>query len=148
MSTLTAQDISEFKDGVRQVTDQFCITPITYKLAVESADRWGEDQNVSMAYTTYNLNGMVTYPSTGEETKVEGSLDKERVRVMINMADVIASYPALVDPVTKRVKMDKARDIMIVNGLTYKVTDIDHKGPLEQQNVLLFIEGDIQPTKS
>lgn len=139
MSLLSNTDKTNIRAALKLVTDTFFVSAITYKRAGESVDRFNEDRG-DMSYTTLNLSGLVEYKGAGSDWSVEGGLDKENIKVSLNIEDLIA-IGGIVDGTTKMVNFNQNKDYMTVAGVSYKLLKVYYDGPLDAQNILVILEG-------
>lgn len=139
MSILTDQQKADIRAAVRLVTDQFFVTPVTYKRFVESLDRWNEDRDDS-TYMTFMLRAMVDYPKKKNIESLQGLFNNADVVVTCNMEDLM-SLDLVNDE--KMPIMNPTKDYFIVNGQQYTMTGVTLDGPLDQQNILVIITGDL-----
>jgi hypothetical protein len=122
MLILNEQDKLELRGVVRMVTNNFFVTPVSYQLGAEKLSRFNEDGD-NYTHDTYNLNGMVTYgKSGGVNFSMQGAVDKSGVTVSLNVEDLIT---------------------LGLNGQRYKVKDVSEDGPLDRQNILVIVTGEL-----
>lgn len=144
-SLLSVADKANFRAAIMLVTDTFFTTPILYRMAGESIDRFNEDRK-DIEYIEYNLLGMVEWKKEKITQTVQGAIDNGDVMVSFNMENLITA--GVVDNSTKMLIFNATKDYMIINGKNYKVNMINYDGPLDQQNVLVVITGDLQENNS
>lgn len=142
MSLLRPSDITNILGAIKLVTDQFFVTPVTYKLGIDSTDRWQEDRKDKL-YTIFNLMALKEsqegLPSISEKT-AQGDSNNNRITLTFNLEDLIA-VGGIVDSTTKEVIFNQNKDYVIVHNVTYKVDSVKYDGPLTAQNVLVIVEG-------
>ena len=145
MSLLSDADKLAVLAAVKSATDTFMVTPVTYYQSAPTIDRYEED-NESENFVPKNLSGLVESPKS-EEVKeaMEGSVDMMDVMVTFNVEDLITAE--LIDTQTNNHKIVAEKDYFKAKGVTYKITDVYFDGPLQDQNVLLVIEGKITQKK-
>lgn len=143
-SLLTNQQKLDIRLAIKSVTDTFFVTPITYRLAQDSIDRFNEDRP-DMVYQNYALLGMVEFPKDKVEQTVQGALNNADVDVSFNLEDLQTA--GLIDGQFKFLG-NPAKDYMTINGLTYKLSYLKYDGPLDQKNCLVIIGGDLQENAS
>jgi hypothetical protein len=141
MLILNEQDKLELRGVVRMVTNNFFVTPVSYQLGAEKLSRFNEDGD-NYTHDTYNLNGMVTYgKSGGVNFSMQGAVDKSGVTVSLNVEDLITL--GLYDTTQFRNKLKPEQDFMVINGQRYKVKDVSEDGPLDRQNILVIVTGEL-----
>lgn len=142
---LTDAERAEIRAVIRDVTDTFMKSPITYYKAGESVDIFQESKS-DTPYSVYNLMGLLDYPMNVQdkmEEDVTGAWDYEYVDVTFNFEElqekglVSAEYAALMNPET---------DYFVCKGMLYKPEGIFYDGPLDAKAVLLVLKGrHVQP---
>lgn len=146
MSLIDQNQINSIKDAIQQVTDTFFVTPVLYKLGVSSLDRFQEDKTFS--YKDYNLKALVEYSNIetdmSKETEQGGS-NVQKIKCSFNYRDIKAA--GLADA-NNYVIMNAAKDFMIINGKHWKVRYVGLDGPLEAEQVLLIVKGDLEENKT
>lgn len=141
MALLNTSQLAKIRGAIQAVTDQFFVTPITYKQTVGIEGVWNEDNPKEVV--THVLQGLAEYP-TGEITKsVDGSNDFFDIEVSLNVTDLEALN--LWDSVNNVASFvtSASSDRMTVKGVEYKVTFIGYDGPLEDKPVLVLLKGEV-----
>lgn len=138
--------IEQIKAALKDVTDTFFKTPVSYKLAKPNLDRFKEDN--THTYDTYELKALVEYESKDTDLinqTEQGSISHQRVKVSLNYRDLI---PLGLTTGDNFVKMRATTDYMVINGQTWKVQFVGLDGPIEPENVLVIVRGDLEEHKT
>ena len=146
MSLLSQAQIGSIKDAIQQVTDTFFVTPVLYKLGVASLDRFQEDKTFS--FKEYELKALVEYSAIETDLIKEseqGGANSQKIKCSFNYRDIKAA--GLADE-TNFVLMNAAKDFMVINGKTWNVRYVGLDGPLEAEQVLLIVRGDLEENKT
>lgn len=147
MSLLSGGDITNILGAIKQVTDQFFVTPCKYHLAGESVDRFNEDR-LDQQFTDYDLLCLFEFSNTQGDEVIEnrdGALNAQQVTATFNVEDLIAK--GLINSM-KMPKFDDTKDYMTINGNYYKIKKVLLDGPLQRQNVLVIVTGELQENYS
>lgn len=146
MVLLDSNYLLEIRGAIKEVTNQFFVTPVIYKLAVPALSRFGEDNN-HIGYVDYNLSALVEYPkSENVEYSKQGAVDKSKVIVTLNIEDLI--FAELYNISTHTLLFKPQKDYMILEGRKYKVLPFRKDGPIDEQNILCIINGELLINKS
>lgn len=142
-SLITPQEFEEIYDSIRDVTDTLFTTEVTYRLSKPKIDRYGEGQNngSTASFDDKVMNCMVEYGKQAIDGQVIGSANFQDVVLTFNSEEWLANglYANGV------LATNGTKDYVIVNGRTYKVSQIQPDGPFETQNVLIIVMANLQP---
>lgn len=164
---LSEADKREIRDAIKLVTDQFFVTPVHYHRYLDSVDRFNEDRPDRFS-RPYVLSALVEYPSGGSDWAKElqqGSIDAAHIKVTLNYEDLlvlnllpafsddynedydtVAGVSSLVNDTEKIHKMTSGSDCFFTQGQWYKVVYAGYDGPLDRQNVLIVVYGELRKT--
>ena len=140
-SLLSNSQKLQIRKALRDVTDTFMVTPVTYHIAGEQLDRWNEDQEEQIYYDV-NLKALVESITEDNEIKrsVQGDRDLAELKITMNLEDmqdlgvITSDFKHIFNP---------TQDYFRHKGLLYKVIDIYYDGPLDEKDVLVVIEGEL-----
>lgn len=140
-SLLSSGQKAQIRKAIRDVTDTFMVTPVTYHIAGEKFDRFSED-NEEQTYYSVLMNCLVEAITTDNEIERsrQGDRDLNEIKLTINLEDmqdlgvITSDYKHIFNP---------TQDFFTHKGLTYKVIDIYYDGPLDEKDVLVVIEGEL-----
>jgi hypothetical protein len=139
MDLLSAAQRLQIRLALKDVTDTFMKTPISYTLVGQTFDRFME--NGESASTTVELLGMVEFMDENRdhnEVTEGGSTNTGRVKATLNLEDLEA-----LDLITPEYTFigNTAVDYFTTQNEDYKVEHIMYDGALDQKNVLVVIYG-------
>ncbi len=142
-SLISPQQFENIYDSIRDVTDTFFTTSVTYRLAKPKIDRYGEGQNTgsTASFDDKTMLCMVEYGLEDIDGQVIGSANFQDVVLTFNSEEWSTNGLYTNGVLTT----NGTKDYFIVNGRTYKVSQIQPDGPFETQNVLIVVMGDLQP---
>jgi len=142
-SLISPQQFENIYDSIRDVTDTFFTTSVTYRLAKPKIDRYGEGQNTgsTASFDDKTMLCMVEYGLEDIDGQVIGSANFQNARLTFN-SEVWASNGLYTNGV---LSTNGTKDYVIANGRTYKVLQITPDGPFETQNVLIVVTAVLQP---
>jgi len=138
-SLLSAGQKARIRKVIRDVTDTFMVTPITYHISSTQFDRWNEDQE-GQIYVDANFNVLEEAITDDNEIvrSPQGNQDLAEVKLTANLEDL--QDRSLITSDFKTI-FNAAKDFFTLRGQVYKVIDIYADGPLDEKNVLVIIEG-------
>ena len=141
MALLSPADLQAIRNAIQGVTDQFFITPVTYRQTKGTNDPWKEDNEKET--TIHNLLGLSEYPEGEIQKDKDGANDFFDIKLSFKVADLEAS--GLWDAINNTVSFvnSASSDRMTVKGVNYKVTFVGYDGPLEDKPVLVILKGEI-----
>ena len=88
---LSASQVTQIRNAIRDVTDTFYQLPVTYHERGESLDRFGEDK-ADQKETDHNLLGFLEYETSGEGGELmmekQGSIDFTEATLFFNYDDL------------------------------------------------------------
>lgn len=138
---LSEAEEAEARAAIQSVTDTFFLTPITYKLAISTFDRFEEDRKAT--YTDYALKGLEEYKAADMKEEIVGSKDFNDVKITFNIDDLIVK--SLITAEFGH-KFTVEKDYFILKSQTYRVTDIHFDGPLSSKSCLVIMYGKLCET--
>jgi hypothetical protein len=146
MNLLSQDDLDEIKAGIKDVTDTFFTTVITYRRAKTILDRYGEGQNngTTSAFEDFVMPCKVKYMDDEISRNIIGASSFRGVKLSFN-ADFWVTNNLYIDG---EVKASQTKDYVLVNGKIYKVTAITPSGAFERRNLLITVLADLPPQKT
>jgi hypothetical protein len=143
---LSDDDILQFREAIKSVTDTFCVLPVVYERHGDSLDTFNEDRE-DEAVTSYNLNALVVYSSLSGDMANRMPVGAENLPdgyALFNLEDLQAAglmdgnYLPLMNP---------AQDFMVISGARKLVIGTPVLGQFDQLNTVLkvFFTG-VMPT--
>jgi hypothetical protein len=145
MKLITDAEFRKIRSALHDVTDTFFVTPIIYRMSIESIDRFNEDREDTV-YHDYNLLSMVeynTFDRNRDKGHITGKEDRSEIKVSFNYDDLEAA--GLTNPLTNGVIFNGQKDKIIVRGILYHVVQVNYDGPLEDRNVLIVVYASPNP---
>jgi len=140
MDLLSDAERSDIRNAVKDLTDTFAKSPVTYKFFTEALDRFEEDR--TPVYVTYNLMALeeASQSTTDymKEFNHEGSRDDGDVKLTFNLEDLDAQGLIATD---WGHKLQIESDYFILKGKVHKVIDVYLDGPLTDKNCLVIVVG-------
>lgn len=144
-SLLTPQQRADIRAALKDVTDTFMVTPVTYEVHGESMDQFNEDRTDEQV-TEYDLLGLTEYSTSSQSSKggdikeeVGGAIDTSDIKVTFNLEDLEA-VSGLINADHQAI-FNMTKDYFTTKGIRYKVTYIQYEGPLDEKDCLLILYG-------
>jgi hypothetical protein len=135
---ISVSQINSIKSALEDVTYTFHNTPVLYKEAVESIDRFNEDRS-DLTFNEHSILALVEYPKNGKfKREVAGITDLHDIMLQFNTVDF--SEQNLLDS-NGYVTLDGVKDFFIVENVTYKVDKVLHDGYLDSRPILFIVVG-------
>jgi hypothetical protein len=130
MKLITDAEFRKIRSALHDVTDTFFVTPIIYRMSIESIDRFNEDRED-------------TFDRNRDKGHITGKEDRSEIKVSFNYDDLEAA--GLTNPLTNGVIFNGQKDKIIVRGILYHVVQVNYDGPLEDRNVLIVVYASPNP---
>lgn len=143
---LNSGQISDIKDVIKKVTDQFFVTPVIISVAIDSLDRFNEDR-LDVKFEHFVLNCMYEFPTVRSQVQdtQQGYTQFYDVKATLNYRDIKSA--GLADG-NNETKINITRDYMKINNRKYKIISVSLDGPIEAENVLVVIYGKLEENKT
>ncbi|MCB9047613.1 MAG: hypothetical protein H6550_15880 [Chitinophagales bacterium] len=145
---LTPSDRAEIRAALRDVSDTFNKTTITYKKWVGRATRFSSGDST---YTDYSILALVEYGNLEsgrfiiqESVNDSGKLNSASVRITMNV-DYLNSTHSLWDGTNNVALMNYGADRLFIGDQEYDITQLTYDGPLEAKPILCIIYADPKP---
>ena len=150
MNLLTPAELAEIRAAIRDVTDTFARTPVTYLLSLGSIDRFNEDRDKTgnEDFETIELEGLVEFTEhRGDYMKrsEQGSEEKKLAKILFNY-DVLEAAGLTTADLGLRFNVEK--DYFYTQGVRYRVVYADLDGPMEPKNLLAVVIGEVDVKKA
>lgn len=137
MSLLSAGQKAQIRNAIKQVTDTFAVTPVTFYLTQAVIDRFNEERK-NRQYAIKELSAFVEYGSESKDDRMAGDDYWQTIKLLFNLEDLEAAgcldanYMPLFNP---------ASDHFVVSGVECDILKAYSEGGLEAKNVLIIVEG-------
>ena len=139
MDLLTNEDRLEFKAAIKDVTDTFGKTEITYYRSKGSLDIYQEDQ-VSTVLISYALLAIAEEQKNEANTESKGgNWNFDKVLLTFNSKDLQAVELVSVDGTTHSLKSEV--DYFDYQGQCFKVDEVRFDGAVDEAPVLVLVMG-------
>lgn len=144
MNLLTNQQHLDIRAALRDVTDTFFTTPVTYRLhADEFGD--GEMMNPAKPYTEFNLVGLPKYLKEDKDEvqrETSGAYSVVRVDVLFSMDNLITANLIDTDANPPVPLFRPEEDEFLIAGEVFKVILVNVEGFFQPTGVLVRVRGE------
>lgn len=146
---LTAAQRALFQNAVGDVLATFYKHPVVYVQRIQGSagmGRWGEHRATGeAAETKHELEGLVSYPGTGEDEEEFGTGDVREITVGFGYDTLAAA--GLIDEAARAPVFTVGGDYIEHAGERWNIVDIKLDGPFEDRHLLVEVVARRDETK-
>lgn len=145
-SLISPQQFQQIYASLKDVTDTFFTTSVTYRVAKSIVDRFGENTNTGSTaqFEDKVMDCMAEFGKDIIDQQVIGSANFQSVKLTFNSDEWLNSGLYA----NGELLTNGTKDYVIVNNRLYKVSQIVPDGAFETQNVLIIVMANLQPHKT